>query len=430
MAYQSVRSITVNAWGRHVGAAAIDPGTGFVAFEYSPSWVRSGTELSPILLPNRPGARVFPDLPEVTYRRLPALLADALPDRFGSSLLEAYLANEGVAPGDITPLDRLAYLGTRAMGALEFAPPTGPEHDGSTAYAIANLVDEARNAIMGSFGNEDDAAAGIRSIIELGSSAGGLRAKAIIAWNQDTGEIRAGHNDSPEGFSHWLLKLDGVNDDKSLGETTHAGCVEYAYSQMAQAAGIDMMEGDLLREHGRAHFVTRRYDRIGNQRIHAQTLCGLAGLDFREIGVHDYSEYLQTARTLEIGADAEKQAFARAAFNVMAANRDDHTKNFAFLLPQTGPWRLAPAYDITYTGWLHTRMTSVNGNFTEVTVDDLRRLADRFEIGDTNGIVQQVADAVSSWSQFAATAGLPTDVTDRIGADIRPLTRLRPRSAP
>ena len=426
MAYKPVKVVEVSAWGSVVGAVVLDDRSGYGVFEYDRRWNRSGVELSPLMLPNRTGIFTFPQLSDVTYRRLPAMLADALPDRFGSSLLEAYLANEGISPRQITPLDRLAYIGRRGMGALEFAPPTGPALRSATAYDIANIVNEGRNAIAGSFGTEEDATAGIQHLIQIGSSAGGLRAKAIIAYNDETGEIRGGHVDAPDGFEHWLIKLDGVDADNTLGVTGNDGRLEYAYYLMAVAAGVDMMHSELLEECGRAHFMTRRFDRIGNQRVHVQTLCALAHLDFREIGTHDYSQLLLTISELGLGADAQRQAFRRAAFNVMAANRDDHTKNFAFTLPEGGSWGLAPAYDLTYTADLSLRQMSVNGNFGEVDADDLFALADRFGVEAASDVLSEVANAVDAWPTFAGDAGLEPELTARVSSALtRPVRRRR-----
>jgi serine/threonine-protein kinase HipA len=424
VAHQPVHVVRVSAWGSTVGAVVIDERTGYAVFEYDPAWLGRDRQLSPLQMPNGPGLRTFPGLSEHTYRRLPALLADSLPDRFGSSLLEAYLAGEGIDPTRISPLDRLAYLGSRGMGTLEYAPPSGPATGHGTAYEIANLVAEANNAINGSFGTETDATAGIRHIVDIGSSAGGVRAKAVIAYNDETGEIRGGQIDAPPGFAHWILKLDGVTDS-ALGTSGGEGRLEYAYSLMARAAGIDMMESRLLEEGGRAHFYTRRYDRDGNIKIHTQTLCAMNHLDFREIGTHDYSQYLLTIRALGLGPAAEREAFRRAAFNVAAANRDDHTKNCAFTLTATGSWALAPAYDLVHTPHLAYRMMSVNGSFDVITTADFTAVADRFEIAGAADILGQVADAADSWAEFAQAAGLDDHRARHASSDFVNLRRPR-----
>lgn len=425
MTFTRVDVVDVYAWGDQVGSVALDPASRFYAFEYHPAWIRRGLQLSPIYLPLGPGVSVFPELAAATYQRLPALLSDSLPDRFGASLLDAYLAGEGVAPRDISPLDRLAYLGSRGMGVIEFRPPRGPTPRPGTAYEVAHLVSEGRNAVLGSFGDETDATAGVRDLIRIGSSAGGVRAKAIIAFNEVTDEVRGGHVDAPDGFAHWIIKLDGVDDAHHLGPSHDLGRVEYAYSLMAQSAGIDMMDSRLLEEQDRAHFMTRRFDRNGNERVHMQTLCAIAHLDFRLPGTHDYAQYLQTVRTLRLGADAERQAFRRAAFNVMATNRDDHTKNFAFVLAREGTWALAPAYDLVFGGDLQWRMMSVNGAFGTVSAKDLTTLAEGFGIGSVGAVLSEVADAVESWSEFARRAGVPTTVADVVAAGLQPIRRTR-----
>jgi serine/threonine-protein kinase HipA len=424
MAFKRVELVEVSAWGKTVGAVARDPRSGYFAFEYEPSWIKRGIELSPLHLRNTRGVFAFPNLPHHTFHGLPPMLADALPDSFGTSLLDAYLVGLGVAAKDITSLDRLGYLVSRGMGALEFAPPLGPPAQPETAYEIARLVVEGRNALAGSFGTENEATASVRDLLRIGSSAGGLRAKAIIAWNEKTGEIRGGHLDSPDGFEHWILKLDGVGDGRSnLGDAQgEDGRIEFAYSLMAKAAGVEMAPSRLLEEGGRAHFLTQRFDRVGNTKVHMQTLCGLAHLDFRAIGTHDYAQYLGTVRSLGVGAAAEQQAFRRVAFNVMAANRDDHTKNFAFLLEEAGSWKLAPAYDLTYGGALQFHNTSVNGNFGDIAVTDLLTLADRFEIGSVADALAEVADAVSSWSEFARSADLSKSAAAKVAKHLSPLT--------
>lgn len=423
MPYTPVRVVEVEVWDTTVGATVLDPGSGYYAFEYDPAWIRRGIELSPLHLPLRSGPHVFPSLPEQTFRRLPAMLADAVPDRFGNALIDAYMVSKGVQVGSITPLDRLAYIGRRGMGALEFKPPGGPAPRAATAYAIGDLVREARSAMTGSFGTETDATASVRHLIEVGTSAGGARAKAVIAWNRATGEIRGGQLDARPGFEHWLIKLDGVGPDQQLGATGNYGRVEYAYHLMAKAAGIDMTDSELIEENGRAHFVTRRFDRDGGNKVHAQTLCGMAHLDFNQIGVHDYSQYLQTIRQLGLGADAERQAFRRIVFNVAAANCDDHTKNASFLLRSGGSWELAPAYDITHayspTGeWTFQHLMSVNGKFANIAKADLLAVADRYEIAGATAVIKDVSAAVDSWSEHAAIANVPPETQATIATDL------------
>lgn len=427
MPYTPVDLIEVVYDGRTVGAVTSDARTRFYAFEYSPEWLRGTTQLAPLTVANRTGARVFPNLPVDTYQRLPALLADALPDRFGNSLIDAYLAREGVALSAITPLDRLAYLGSRAMGALEFRPPTGPETPTGTAFAMSTLVDEARRAVRGEFGTESDATRGVRHLLQVGTSAGGARPKAVIAWNRTTDEIRSGQLVAPDGFEQWLLKFDGVGRDFELGDTGHFGRIEYAYHLMAKAAGIEMSECRLLTEAGRAHFMTRRFDRPGGAtRVHVQSLCAMAELDFQQRDVHDYAQLFGVIDALGLRADAREQAFRRAVFNIAASNCDDHTKNHAFVMEEGGGWRLAPAYDVTHAHnpegeWTSRHLMGLDGVFYDADRNHILRFADRFSVPKPHAIIDDVNAAIASWPEFARAAKLPAKPTRSVGDDLRPI---------
>jgi serine/threonine-protein kinase HipA len=422
VAYQAVGAVEVRIWGRTVGAVALDPRLQFYVFEYAPAFVRSGIELAPLMMPLAAGRDpfVFPALPEDTYWRLPGLLADALPDDFGNALIDAWMAREGVANASITSLDRLAYMGKRGMGALELRPARGPKPSKpSTAIELSQLVDGARRAMQGTLASDALAEAALAQILQVGTSAGGARAKATVAWNPTTDEIRAGQFDVPEGFEHWLLKLDGVGADPELGEGRGYGRIEYAYSLMARTAGITMAPCRLLEEHRRAHFMTKRFDRDGNTRHHLQTLCALAHLDFRQKATHDVSQLFATLDRLRLGYDAREEAFRRIAFNVMATNCDDHTKNVSFLLPRGGPWELAPAYDVTYAHnpkgeWTYQHLMSVNGKFTGITRQDFLAVADRFAVGTAPRVLQQVRAAVAAWPDYAAEARVDARATKRI----------------
>ena len=331
------------AWG----PVSLDPNIGYYIFEYDPKWISRGIELSPFNMPvSQPTPQkyfTFQNLSVDTFKRLPAMLADALPDKFGNALIDAALADEGVPKESITSLDRLAYMSNRAMGAMEFRPPRGPKRKSSTAINLALLVEGARSVLEGKFEGDKETEVAIRNIIQVGFSAGGARAKAVIAWNPNTKEIRSGQMQVEDGFEHWLLKLDGVGKDLALGSSENYGRIEYAYYLMADAAHIDMMESTLLEENGRAHFMTKRYDRDGNTKHHVQTLCAMKHLDFNMIGVHSYNQYFEAILGLNLGDKAMKEGFRRMGFNVLTANCDDHTKNFSFLLKQDGQWELAPA---------------------------------------------------------------------------------------
>ena len=428
--YTAVPVVEVRIWSKSVGAVALDPGMGFYAFEYQPAFLSSRIELAPLTMPLASagsGPFVFPSLAEATFRRLPGLLADALPDDFGNALIDAWMAREGVTASQITSLDRLAYMGKRGLGALEFKPSRGPKASGrETAIEMSELVESARRAVMGEVDSDAHAQAAIAQIIQVGSSAGGARAKAAVAWNPSTQEIRAGQFDVKEGFEHWLLKLDGVGPDERLGVSRDYGRIEYAYHQTARAAGITMSDCRLLEENGRAHFMTRRFDREGNRKHHIQTLCGLAHMDFRQKATHDVSQVFQVIERLQLGYPEKEEAFRRMVFNVLAANCDDHSKNMSFLLREGGAWELAPAYDLTHAfnpsgEWTYQHLMSVNGKFTAVSHADLMLVAERAGIGTAPRVLQQVKDAVSAWPDFAREAKVNASETKRIHLHHGPL---------
>jgi len=366
------------------------------------------------------GPFVFPSLAEATFRRLPGLLADALPDDFGNALIDAWMAREGVASSQITSLDRLAYMGKRGLGALEFKPVRGPKAQArETAIEMAELVESARRAVLCEVDSDAHAEAALAQIIQVGSSAGGARAKAAVAWNPLTHEIRAGQFDVKQGFEHWLLKFDGVGPDERLGVSRDYGRIEYAYHLMARAAGITMSDCRLLEENGRAHFMTKRFDRDGNRKHHLQTLCGLAHIDFRQKATHDVSQVFQVIERLRLGYPSTEEAFRRMAFNVLAANCDDHSKNMSFLLREGGAWELAPAYDLTHAfnpsgEWTYQHLMSVNGKFTGISQDDLMVVAERAGIGTAPRVLEQVKEAVSAWPDFAREAKVNASETKRI----------------
>jgi len=425
--------IEVSAWGRVVGAVALDPTTNFYAFEYDDEWIDTGADVAPIYLPRRRGTFVFPELNRQTFYGLPGMLADALPDRFGNALVNAWMADQGVRESQITALDRLAYASNRAMGALTFAPPTGPPTSEVSMVQLADLVTAARAQISGSFEDSDDVHDALAELITVGSSAGGARAKAVVAYNPTTGQIRSGQFNAPEGYEQWLLKLDGVGDavghSDPLGTTQKYCRVEYAYYLMARSAGVEMSESKLLLEDSRAHFMTRRFDRgADNERIHSQTLCALAHLDYNASHAHSYASYFLTARELGLGSDDLQQIFRRVVFNVMASNRDDHAKNYSFLLKERGAWQLAPAYDLTHSNWgvewTNAHQMSVNGRFLGITLDDLRTLGDQQGVAGIEQVLRDVTLATDYWRDFATEADVDSAVTDQIANDI---IEFRPR---
>jgi serine/threonine-protein kinase HipA len=419
--YKPVHAIEVRIWGKTVGAVALDPKLGYYAFEYDPRFVTSGVELAPLTMPLTRAREpfVFADLPELTFKRLPALLADALPDDFGNSLIDAWMAGRGVAKSQVTPLDRLAYMGKRGTGALEFRPARSPASMGSTAIKLSRLIESARSAVHGEIGSDHLAKAALAQIIQVGTSAGGARAKAAIAWNPTTDEIRSGQFDVETGFEHWLLKFDGMGADRELGGSQDYGRIEYAYSLMAGAAGIAMSPSRLLEEEDRAHFMTLRFDRDGNKKHHLQTLCAMAHLDYKQKASHDYNQLFLTIQRILSGYHALEEAFRRMAFNVMAANCDDHTKNISFILREGKEWELAPAYDVTHAHnpqgeWTRQHLMAVNGKFSGISRSDLLAVADRFGIGTAPQVLKHVGEAVSVWPDFAVKAGVGSSEVSRI----------------
>ena len=425
--YRAVRRIEVYVWGLYAGAVALDPNLGYYVFAYDKTFGRSGIELSPLHLPADDAEKlyVFADLPETTYRRLPAMLADALPDEFGNALIDKYMAGRGLQKSRISALDRLAYMGKRAMGALEFQPARGPQTKIPTALAMGELVAMARKVVAGNLDDDSATEAALRSIIEVGTSANGARAKAVIGWNRKTSEIRSGQFELLPGFEHWLLKFDGMGQDRELGLSKDFGRIEYAYSLMAKRAGIDIPESRLLLENDRAHFMTRRFDREDDgTKHHLQSLCAMDHLDFKKKSANSYAQLFMTMRQLKLGRPAEIEAFRRMALNVMGRNCDDHTKNFSFLLRKGGSWELSPAYDITFAHnpegeWTNQHLMSVNGKFGEIAREDCLALADRFGIGEGPSILKQVRQAVEAWPDFAKKAGVQPSAIKRIKEQLR-----------
>jgi serine/threonine-protein kinase HipA len=411
-----------------MGVVALDPGYGFYAFRYTPEFQARGIGPAPLYMPTTVDRTfLFPDLAVETYKRLPAMLADALPDDFGNALIDRWMLDHGIRREDITPLDRLAYMSNRAMGAMQFKPARGPGTRTAIAIQLSELVSTARKAVHGDFDGDDHAQTALHNIIEVGTSAGGARAKAVIAWNRQTEEIRSGQVEVPAGFEHWLLKFDGMGRDFELGASQDYGRIEYAYYRMAEAAGIRMSESRLLHENGRAHFMTRRFDREEpNVRHHIQSLCAMAHLDYKRKGTNSYAQLFDTIHRLGLSYEDKEEAFRRMVFNVMARNCDDHSKNFAFRLRQGQPWELTPAYDVTFAHnprgeWTSQHLMSVNGKFKDFTEEDLLAEADRFVIGTAPRIIKQVRKAILEWPSFAAEAGVSVGEIERIQRQLLPM---------
>jgi serine/threonine-protein kinase HipA len=427
-------------WGRDIGAVTWLPDREFGVFQYAPEFVGSGIEVAPLTMPLATQPYEFPELPRDTFRGLPGLLADSLPDKYGNALIDAWLAGQGREPASFNPVERLCYIGTRGMGALEFQPAVPRQPNRTKRLAIDALVDltnrvlDERVALAGKLTGEDDAAV-IDDILRVGTSAGGARAKAILAYNDATGEFRSGQLQADPGYSYWLMKFDGVhgNRDKELADPQGYGLIEYAYHRMALAAGIEMAECRLHREGGRAHFMTRRFDRTADgNKLHMQSLCALRHFDFNRPDAYSYEQALITIQRLGLPMLSIEEQFRRAVFAVIARDHDDHVKNIAFLMDRHGQWRLSPAFDVAYSfnptgAWTSRHQMSINGKREDFSVDDLTALAETGNIKRAGalGIVEEVDAAVGDWPAFAAEAGIEAATASRIGRAHRRLEGLR-----
>lgn len=416
MALRRVELVEVRYAGETVGALA--PGHGVTRFQFDSGWLRRGIELAPLLMPLAAGSRVyeFRGLRAETFHTLPPMIADSLPDRFGNRIIDAWMARNGVSPADVTALDRLAYLGVRAMGALEFHPQLGPGEREPSIVDLAELTVAARAAVHGRLDDTrgaSDASDSLETMLRVGTSAGGARPKAVLNLDEHTGEFRSGVLPPREGESSWLLKFDGATDAGTLAESRQFTRIEFAYSLMARAAGIEMTECRLVDDGPRAHFMTRRFDRPApGVRVHMTTLCGMRALDNDDVGVHDYAELFQTALELRLGEAALVELFRRMAFNVLAVNHDDHTKNHSFAMADDGRWSLAPAYDLGYANvpghpYMGQHCLGVDGEFTLIDDERMLGLADRFAIPYAKRELAHVRAAVDAWPDFAAEAGVP-----------------------
>jgi serine/threonine-protein kinase HipA len=420
----------VRLWGRRIGAVSTVEGREHAAFQYDPAFASSGIPLSPLTMPLDERVYEFPMLPRDSFHGLPGLLADCLPDRFGNALIDAWLATQGRKPDGFSAVERLCYIGTRSMGALEFAPAQGPAPgkadtvDVGALVALASEILTQRKGIKASFRSRARQAA-LQDILRVGTSAGGARAKALIAWHPQTHEVRSGQVSAGEGFEYWLLKFDGVqgNKDKELDDPKGYGAIEYAYALMAQAAGIHMSESRLLEENGRRHFMTRRFDRTAEGgKLHMQSLGALAHYDYNQPGAYSYEQALQVIRELGLPMAALEQQFRRMLFNVVARNQDDHVKNIAFLMDRDGRWSLAPAFDVTYSfnpggAWTATHQMTLNGKADDFTLADIRACAKLAGLkrGRDKAMLEEVSEAVSRWPTFAKEAGVVDAQRKQIG---------------
>ena len=415
----------VRMFGLTVGTFRWDNQYGMVRFEYDPSFVGRGLEPSPLMMPVQEGRIYsFANLNKETFYGLPGMLADALPDTYGRALFDRWLALTGHTSSN--PVETLCFLGKRCMGALEFEPAIEVGLDSSARFEIDTLVDVAREALSekSSFGtnlNEDKKAA-IAEILRLGTSAGGQRAKAIIAYNKDTGEVRSGQVEAPEGFDYYLIKLDGVSAQAGFKATENYGRLEYSFYKLAKKCGIEMSECSLIEENGRAHFLTKRFDRVDGKKIHMQTLCGISHFDFRLHRAYSYEQAFNVMRELRLPYSAAKEMFRRMVFNVVVRNQDDHTKNISFLMGGDGVWRLSPAYDMGYAynpngGWTSTHQMSINGKFDDITRQDLLAFASLNNIKDAVSIIGEIVEKISHWPELAKECEVPSAMVESITSD-------------
>ncbi len=430
--------ISVNYLGKTVGAASFDTQTGLGAFEYTAEFIDTGIELSPLKMPLAKRIYSFPELDHATFKGLPGLLADSLPDDFGNAVLNAWMASKGKQPEQITPLQRLKYTGKRGMGALEYAPATALKNlNASQPVAIESLVTIAQEVLdsranfkleLNKHGQEDREA--MLALLSVGMSAGGARPKAVLAFNNEFTQVRSGQTKAPPGFTHYLMKFDGVREHnqntETFGDPMGYGAMEYVYYLMATSCGITMMPCNLLAEGNRRHFITQRFDRIGNDKLHMQTLNGLAHVNYKMPGSFSYAEIFAVARQLNLTALDAEQLFRRMAFNIIARNHDDHSKNIAFIL-RDKTWQLAPAYDLAYSykpgsPWVNSHWMSLNGkrdHFTRQDFYSLETLSPLFSRAKINAIIDEISEQVASWPSLARVHEVPATLSQEIAKNLR-----------
>lgn len=431
---KKVETAEVRLWGDVVGAVSWLDDRGYGVFEYDKSFLKTGLDISPIhmsLDDARKGDGIFsfPALNKSTFLGLPGLLADALPDKFGNSIIDAWLARLGRDAAGFNPVERLCYMGKRGMGSLEFSPAIIGKYDKPVPVELSGLVELAqeimseRKMLSGNLGrSEKENTEAIMDILRVGTSAGGARPKAVIAMD-DEGIVMSGQARAPKGYDYWVLKFDGVTD-LELGEPKGYGRIEYAYYLMAQAAGIEMTECRLLEENGRAHFMAKRFDRVGGEKLHMQSLCGIAHYDFNMAGAYSYEQAFAVMRRLRLSKAEAIQQYRRMIFNIVARNLDDHTKNISFLMTPDGQWRLSPAYDVIYSHnpagkWTNQHQMSVNGKRDHFTMEDLVAVSDSIRLPKPDGVIGDVISAVKRWPEFAKAAGVNAKVIKEISNNHR-----------
>ena len=430
MVVKAVDTAEVRLWGHRIGAVYWDEERQHAAFEYAHDFQRSQIELSPVVMPLAGTIYRFPELARSSFRGLPGLLADSLPDDFGNAVIDQWLVRDGRERGQFSPVERLCYIGQRGTGALEFRPAIRNTTHGSVPIEVARLAELAQHVLdlrdglkIRLQGGDEDYAQALDEILRVGTSAGGARAKAVIAWHPGTGEMRSGQVTAAEGFEYWLLKFDGVsNREHGVRDPQGYGKIEYAYSLMARAAGIAMSECRLLEEGGRSHFMTRRFDRHADgEKIHMQSLHALAHLDYQLAGAHSYEQAFDVMSALQLPQSDFEEQFRRMVFNVLARNQDDHTKNIAYLMDKRGQWSLSPAFDVIYAwnpdgAWTAQHQMSINGLRDGFSYRDLTAVADQYRIRDADAIIDEVASVVARWPSYAEEAGVAESSAAAIGA--------------
>ena len=410
----------VKMFGMNVGSFSWDYAYNVARFEYDAQFVGKGIEPAPLMMPVRLGRIYsFGNLNREVFNGLPGMLADALPDTYGRALLDKWLSLTGRTAAN--PVETLCFLGKRCMGALEFEPAIGLVSDSNHIFEIDSLVEVAKEALSNKEAFETnleaDKKAAIAEILRLGTSAGGQRAKAIIAYNKKTGEVRSGQVDAPKGFEHYLIKLDGVSGNAGFKETENFGRLEYSFSIIAKKCGIAMTDCSIIEENGRAHFLTKRFDRKNGEKMHMQTLCGIAHYDFHLQRAYSYEQAFNVMRRLRLPYAQAEEMFRRMVFNVVIRNQDDHTKNISFLMDKNGKWNLSPAYDIGFAYnpngvWTNTHQMSINGKYDNITRQDLLACASTNNIKNASDIINQVCQAVSEWPRIAKTCDVPQEMID------------------
>jgi serine/threonine-protein kinase HipA len=427
----AVKTAFVKIWGQTVGAVAWDENQELASFEYEPKFKANHIDLAPIKMPVASNQNIF-SFPELrssknsefdTFKGLPGLLADVLPDKYGNQLINIWLAQNGRPENSMNPIEQLCFIGTRGMGALEFEPTQLKSTKRTFQVEINSLVAIAQRMLgkreeFETNLNKDDQRA-VMEILKIGTSAGGARPKAIIAYNKKTGQVRSGQTNSPRGFEHWLIKLDGVSDAQ-FGESKGYGRIEMAYYNMARDCGVKMMDSELLEENGRAHFMTKRFDREnGSVKHHIQTFCAMQHYDFNQVGNYSYEQLFQTMRILRLPYPEAEQMFRRMVFNVIARNCDDHTKNFAFRLKEGGNWELAPAYDMCHAYrpdsiWVSQHALSIQGKRKGIEKDDLINFAKAMNIKKSENIISEINTKVQNWNSYADEVNVNAKLRDSI----------------